>query len=162
MLPFIKTGQILPEMPQQGDTDTGPSQSQMPISSYHNQEKCPGNQAGKWRIDELGWQDWRLLLCFFYWSQSPCLAQSRCSINIWGRSCFFKWGNALICSHSLCSQGSTLLACKWLSLRSCQQKLCVEESPPAGNWYFCHQLENKTVRKLKCHCESKGQRGRRN
>lgn len=50
--------------------NTDPSQSQIPVSNNRNQEKCPGNRAGKGRIDELKWQDWRLLFWFFFIGQS--------------------------------------------------------------------------------------------
>lgn len=46
-LPLIKTGQILPEMLSQVAPNTGPSQSPIPVSNDHNQEKCPGDRAGK-------------------------------------------------------------------------------------------------------------------
>lgn len=50
---FLKTGQILPEMPQPGTTQHRPITGPSPVSHDHNPEKCPGNLAGKERIDEL-------------------------------------------------------------------------------------------------------------
>lgn len=77
----------------------------------------------------------------------------------------FTWENVLAHPHSVSTPGPTVRAhpsgpakgAPWGPVnRNCVWKW----APPAGNGYFCHQLENKMIRKVKCHCGSKGRRGR--